>query len=127
MQLTREAMHGYLSVRGLVALAPEYGPDGENGCRLYFKDGGSRWLHKSVEAFKDKMYEFYRIDRAARKADDKALLGGREMLPVWLHTRMVLMPCKMRTSVLIDSDGYYGEVNLFFSTAALTLRRKRFY
>lgn len=127
MQLTREAMHTYLVSRGLMALAPEYGPAGENGCRLYFKDGGSCWLHKTTEAFKNKACEFYRIDRAARKADDRALLGGREMLPLWLHPKMVLMPCKMRTSVLIDSDGYYGDVNLFFSTGGFALRRKRYY
>ena len=49
------------------------------------------------------------------------------MLPLWLHPKMVLMPCKMRTSVLIDSDGYYGDVNLFFSIEGFALRRKRYY
>ncbi|CAK7064834.1 MAG: hypothetical protein EUB_00714 [Eubacterium sp.] len=40
---------------------------------------------------------------------------------------MILMPCKMRISVLIDSDGHYGDVNLFFSTGEFALRRKRYY
>mgnify|MGYP000274227656 CR=1 FL=1 len=33
MHLTREAMYTYLVSRGLMALAPEYGPAGEKGRR----------------------------------------------------------------------------------------------